>query len=223
MMRALKWTAGLVVDNFGWKLLALAVAFIIWGLVATEPELNTVTPVQLEYRNVPDGIEISSNPVTTVRLELRGPSGALRDLGGSVARPGVVLDMAGVQPGQRTFAIDDGAIKLPRGVRLVRAIPSEVRFDFERTASRDVPVNVRFTGQGDNGYVVARYEVSPSLAMIVGPASHVKAVTYATTDPLDVLKVTGNVDFQVNAFVNDDFVRFQSPTLVTVAVTMKKK
>ena len=74
MMRALKWLGGLVVGNMGWKLLSLALAFTIWALVATEPELNTVTPVQLEYRNVPDGLEISSNPVSTVRLELRGPS-----------------------------------------------------------------------------------------------------------------------------------------------------
>lgn len=224
MMRALKWMGGLVVGNIGWKLLSLVLAFTIWALVATEPELNTVTPVQLEYRNVPDGLEISSNPVSTVHLELRGPSGALRDLGvNGVARPGIVLDMSGAQPGQRTFPIDDGAVRLPRGLRLVRAIPSEVRFEFERSASRTVPVSVRFTGQGDNGYVVAHYEVSPNTAEIVGPASHVSRIAFATTDPVDVSALAGPSEFHVNAFVNDDFVRFQSPTLVTVTVTMKKQ
>ena len=224
MMRALKWMGGLVVGNLGWKLLSLAIAFTIWALVATEPEINTVTPVQLEYRNVPGDLEISSEPVSTVRLELRGPSGALRDLGANgVARPSIVLDMGSVQPGQRTFTIGDGAVKLPRGVRLARAIPSEVRFEFERRATRSVPVSVRFTGQGDNGYVVARYDVSPKLARIVGPGSHVNRIVAATTDPVDVSAVVGSSEFRVNAFVNDDFVRFQSPSLVTVTVTMKKK
>jgi hypothetical protein len=224
MMRALKWLGGLVVGNFGWKLLSLAVAFTIWTVVSTEGELNMVTPVQLEYRNVPDNLEISSDPVSTVRLELRGPSEALRDMGANgVARPGIVLDMGSVQPGQRTFPIDDGAVKLTRGVRLVRAIPSEVRFEFERRATRSVPVSVRFTGQGDNGYVVARYEVSPKQAWIVGPSSHVGRVAFATTDPVDVSSLAGTAEFSVNAFVNDDFVRFQSASLVTVTVTMRRK
>jgi hypothetical protein len=224
MMRALKWLGGLVVGNIGWKLLSLALAFTIWAMVATEPELNTVTPVQLEYRNVPDGLEISSNPVSTVRLELRGPSVALRDLGANgIARPGIVLDMSGVQPGQRTFTIDDGAVKLPRGVHLVRAIPSEVRFEFERTASRTIPVTVRFAGPGANGYVVARYEVTPSALRIAGPASHVRGIAAATTDPVDISTLAGSSEFRVNAFVNDDYVRFQSPSLVTVTVTTKKQ
>ena len=223
MMRALKWMGGLVVGNFGWKLLSLAIAFTIWALVATEPELNTVTPVQLEYRNIPDDLEISSEPVSTVRLELRGPSGALRDMGvNGVARPSIVLDMSGVQSGQRTFPIGDGAVKLARGVHLVRAVPSEVRFEFERSAIRNVPVSVRFTGQGENGYVVARYDVSPKMAQIVGPASHVSRIGAATTDPVDVSKAVGLSEFHVNAFVNDDFVRFRSSSVVTVTVTMRK-
>jgi YbbR domain-containing protein len=223
MMRALKWFGGVVVGNIGWKLLSLFLAFTIWAMVATEPELNTVTPVQLEYRNVPDGLEISSNPVSTVRLELRGASGALRDLGANgVARPGIVLDMSDVQPGQRTFTIDDGAVRLPRGVRLVRAIPSEVRFEFERSATRTIPIVVRFAGQGNDGYVVDRYKVMPDTAEIVGPASHVKNIAAAATDPVDVSALTGPSEFRVNAFVNDDYVRFQSSSLVTVTVTMKK-
>jgi YbbR domain-containing protein len=224
MKRGLKWLGGLVVQNLGWKVLSLATAFTIWALVATEPELNTVTPVQLEYRNVPDDLEISSEPVSIVRLELRGPSGALRDLGvNGVARPSIVLDMSSVQQGQRTFTIGDGAVKLARGLRLVRAIPSEVRFEFERRAARSVPVSVRFAGQGDNGYVVSRYDVSPKVARIVGPSSHVSRITAVTTDPVDVSTVVGSSEFHVNAFLSDDFVRFQSPPLITVTVTMKRK
>jgi hypothetical protein len=224
MKRGFKRISSLVLGNLGWKLLSLAAAFTIWALVATEPELNTVTPAQLEYRNVPDDLEISSNPVTAVRLELRGSSGALSDLGASgVARPNIVLDMGGVQPGQRTFPIDDGAVKLPRGVRLVRAIPSEVRVEFERRARGSVPVVVRFQGQGANGYVVAHYSVSPKTADIVGPASQVSRVSAATTDPVDVSSLTGSAEFRVNAFLDNDFVRFESPAQVAVSVTMKKK
>jgi YbbR domain-containing protein len=224
MTRTLKRIASWTVGNLGWKILSLAVACTIWALVATEPELNTVTQVQLEYRNVPDDLEISSNPASTVRLELRGPSGALSDFGSTgVARPSVILDMSSVQPGQSTFPIDGSVVKLPRGVRLVRAIPSEVRFDFERRATRTVPVTVRFEGQDANGYVVAHYSASPATAKIQGPSSHVRRVNAALTDPVDVADVVGTKQFRVNIFVDDDFVSFQSASTVTVTVTMKKK
>jgi YbbR domain-containing protein len=224
MMRALKWAARLVARNFGWKVLSLAIAIAIWTMVASEPEMNTFAPVQVEFKNLPDGLEIASEPVNTIELELRGPSGTLRDLGtGGVARPSVALDMTGVRPGQRTFSIGDGNVKLPRGLRLVRAIPSEVRFDFELSEKRLVPVSVRFAGEGKNGYVVARYEVSPKEVGIVGPSSRVARIAAAVTDPVDVSEAVGSGEFRVNAFVNDANVRFQTSSQVSVTVTMRKK
>ena len=128
MSHPLKRTAGVIFQNFGWKLLSLAVAVVIWALVASEPELATFATVRLEYKNMPEDLEISSDPVETVVLELRGPSGELR---GDAMRPAVVLDLAGVTRGPRTFTIGDGNIRLARRVRLVRSIPPAVHLKFE--------------------------------------------------------------------------------------------
>src|SRR6516165_8895667 len=168
-MRALRW----VTDNFLWKVLALAAAVAIWMLVASEPELSTFATVRLEFKNLPEDLEIGSEPVSAVSLELRGPSGEMRSVSGEPygmgsVRPAVILDMTGVQPGERTFPIGDGNVRLARGVRLVRAIPSEVRFLFEYHATRSVPVSPRFSGLG-NGYVPALVTVQPSHVEIAGP------------------------------------------------------
>jgi YbbR domain-containing protein len=218
----MQWTLGLLTHNFWWKLLALAIAFTIWVLVANEPELSTFTTVRVAYRNVPDNLEISSAPTETVTLELRGPAGELRGVGES-RTPAVVLDMSNVEPGQRTFEIGDGNVTLARGVRLVRAIPSAVRFEFDRREDRMIPVRARFTGEGANGYVVGRYTVSPGSIPITGPASRVARVDAAITDPVDVSSAVGTFQLRVNAFVPDSYVRFQSPPQVVVAVVMKKK
>ncbi len=224
MTKALKWTRALLLEHFGWKLLSLGIAVVIWALVASEPELTTLATVRLEYKNLPDDLEISSATVDTVRLELRGPSGELRDLGESGGlHPAVILDMSAVQPGQRTFTIDGGNVKLSRGVRLVRTIPAEVRFEFERRVARTVPVVVRFTGEGQNGYAIANKEVDPPELRIVGPASRVSRTTAAVTDPVDVSSVVGSSEFRVNAFVEDSYVRFETSPQVRVTVTMKKK
>ena len=224
--RALKWMLGLVFQNFWWKVLSLAIAFAIWAMVASEPEMETSVSVPLEYRDLPDGVEISDviPSSNTVSLELRGPSGELRSLGQNGGlRPGVVLDMAGVRPGQHTFTIGMGDVKLPHGVRLVWARPSVVRFDFDLHANRSVPVSVHFVNEGERGYVVAGYKVTPPYLTIAGPNSHVQKITSVVTDPVDVSNVVGTSEFRVNAFVNDSYVRFESPPQVTVAVTMKKK
>ena len=221
MIRAFKVIGALLFENLAWKLLALVVAVVIWALVASEPELATFATVRLEYKNLPGDLEISSDPVTSVVLELRGPSGELRGIGETL-RPAVVLDMATVRPGQRTFMVADGNVKLARGVSLVRSIPSEVRFNFEERRSRFVPVQVRFTGEGQNGYAIAHYQLTPTLVEVAGPKSRVARIVAASTDPVDVSSVVGSSEFRVNAFVDDPFVRFATSPLVAVVVTMRK-
>jgi hypothetical protein len=223
MTRFLKTVFGLIFDRAGWKLLSLAAAIAIWALVASEPELSTFVSTQVEYKNLSPDIEISSNPVTTVLLELRGPSGELQGLGGEGVHPQIILDLSSARPGQHTYAIDNSSVKLPRGVRLVGELPAQVHFDFETRAHRTVPVQVRFTGEGHNGYVVSSEEVTPAREDIEGAASHVAAEGEVVTDPVDVSDVVGTTTFRVNAFASDPFVHIKSSPQVTVTVTMKKK
>lgn len=223
VLRALQWLWTLVSRNIGWKLLSLAMAVVLWALVASEPEFSTFATVQLAYKNLPDDLEIASEPVPSIALELRGASGLLRGIGEGGVRPAVILEMSSVLPGERTFTIGDGNVKLSRGVRLVRAIPSQVRFTFDRRLIRRVPVVVRFNGEGAHGYAVAGQEVDPRELSIVGPASHVSRILAASTDPVDVSNVVGASQFRTNAYVNDPYIRFQSSPQVTVTVTMRKR
>jgi len=217
------WTLRLIFENIGWKLLSLAAAATIWAMVATEPELSTFASAPVEYKNLPNDLEVASTPLTSVLLELRGPSGQLGGTSESGLHPQVILDMSAAVPGQRTFTVEDGAVKLPRGVRLVGAVPSQVRLVFERRTDASVPVTVPVTGEGHDGYYVASQNVQPGRLEIVGPASHVARVTQAVTDAVDVSQVVGTSQFRVNAFLNDPYVRFQSSPQVEVTITMKKK
>jgi YbbR domain-containing protein len=221
MKRAWKRISGLVLQNIGWKLLSLAIAVLIWALVASEPELSTFVTVRVEYKNLADDLEISSEPVSGVVLELRGPSQELP--GATDVRPRVVLDMSNARTGERTYTIGENTVRLPVGVRLIRAIPSEVRFHFEPRRTRTVPVEVRFVGQGQNGYEVAHAEVIPIEVLIVGPRSRVARVNSAVTDQIDVSNVVGVSQFHVNLLVEDPYVRLEGPAEATVQVTMKKK
>jgi YbbR domain-containing protein len=222
VIRPLKWIRDLLFQNLGWKLLSLTIAVVIWALVATEPELATFANVRLEYKNLPEGLEISSEPVSSVVLELRGPSGALRGTGEAI-HPAVVIDMSDAESGERTFSIGDRNVKVMRGVRLVRAIPSEVRFHFEPRRMHQVPVHARFINEGQNGYVVAEYHVDPPEMEITGPRSRVARIAAVAADPIDLANTTDTSQFHVNVFTEDSLVRFLSTPEVVVTVTMKKK
>jgi YbbR domain-containing protein len=219
----MKWgkiLLGLVTRNPGWKLLSLAIAVAVWGVVANEPELSTFTTAGIEYKNLPEGLEISSDPVTTVKLELRGPSGQLRGVSDGTS-PEVILDMSDVRAGERTFPIGDGNVRLVRGVQLVRAIPSAVRIRFERHAQRTVKVAPRFR-EGD-GFEVASFIVKPDSVAIAGPASHVAQIGTVATDQVNVPGRVGEFEFPVDTVVDDPFVRFPDVSRVTVTVTVRKK
>jgi YbbR domain-containing protein len=211
---------GFLTENLGWKLLSLAAALVLWFFVASEPELATLHSVPVEYKGVPDDLEISSSFVENVFLEMRGPAGRLRDL--SDTRPAVVLDFSTVhEPGERTFTIDQSHAILPRGIQVVRAIPTQLRFRFERRIFRDVPVEVRLSPPHD-GYV-ATYQVSPAKLTVTGPASSVLRTHAVVTDPIDISGVISRGQFRVNTYLVEPQVRFQSSSQVTVQVVVKTK
>jgi len=215
--------ARLVSHNFWWKVLALAIATLIWASVASEPELSTFATARVEYKNLSDDLELSSEAVTQIVLELRGPAGELRGLGDGGQHPGAILDMSNAVPGERTFPIGAANVRLSRGVHLVRAIPSQVRIAFEQRLERSVPVVVRFRGENHDHYRVASATAEPPRLAILGPQSHVAHVNSVLTDPVDVSSLTTTGRFQVNAFAGDSFVRFRSTPAVTVTVTMTKE
>src|SRR5579863_7164388 len=143
-----------ITRNLIWKLFALAAAFGVWLNVANEPDLATIVSVPVEYNHFPKDLEISSDIVETIDLEARGPAGQLRNLHDS--RIAAIVDFAGVTaPGERTFTLTAAELQLPRGIDLIRTIPAQLRFKFERRATRFVPVEVPFSGKLPQGFSLA--------------------------------------------------------------------
>jgi YbbR domain-containing protein len=212
---------GILTHNIGWKLLSLAAAVLIWISVASEPELATLQSVPVEYKGVPENLEISSDVRESVTLEMQGPAGRLRDMAG--ARPAVVLDFSSVhQPGERTFDLDARNVTLPRGIQFVRVIPAQLKYTFESRALREVPVEVHLSPPHP-GYVVVSDEAIPPKLAVIGPASAIGRTPSVTTDPVDISGVIGSAQYRVNTYLPERLARFQGPSHVTVRVVVKKK
>ena len=211
----------LLTRNAGWKLFSLLVSLLLWFAFARDPEMGAFVAVPVEYRGMPDDLEISSDLVESVSVDLRGPSEKIANF--SAAKSAVVLDFAGIhKPGERTFQIDEQNISVPSGMRLERAIPAQIRLQFEQRTQLAVPVQVRFSGAAPKGYQLDHYNVAPEQLTVVGPESRVKKIEYAVTDPVDLSSVVSESEFHVNAFVGDPHVRFEKPVKISVKVYMER-
>jgi diadenylate cyclase len=206
--------------NLLWKLLALVAAFGVWLNVANEPDLATIVSVPVEYNHFPKDLEISSDIVETIDLEARGPSGQLRSLHDS--RIAAIIDFASVKAaGERTFTVTGAELKLPRGIELIRTIPAQLRFTFERRATRSVSVDVRFSGKLPPGFSMAGIDIDPPQLRIAGPESHVLGSGKLVSDPFDLTNVYGDVAQTLSVYAAESEVRILNTPQVRVKIRVR--
>ena len=213
-----KWFFG----NLGWKLLSLAVATVLWLIVAREPELATSINVPVEYKNIPDDLDISSGIPDRVYLEVRGsPLRLTRD---NLQDAAIVLDLSTVtKAGERTFTVRETNVKLPSGVSFYKAVPSQITLRFDQLVSKTVPIRPKFATGPPTGYAIVASAFNPPTARITGPESRVRSIDAVTTDPIDLSNVVGKTEMRVHVSVGDPQVRLRSDPQVHFKVTLEKR
>jgi len=114
-----------VLHNWGLKLLALAISFLLWTTYTAEPISEVGYPLPLEFINVPKDLEISGDPPAQVQVRVRGRSALLRRL--SRADLGITVDLAGHGAGETRIELTPDLVSAPYGATVVRVSPGEVR------------------------------------------------------------------------------------------------
>src|SRR5712692_2036433 len=94
-----------VLSNWGLKLLALAISFLLWATYTSAPPAEMGYLVPLEFNNISRELEISGDVPTQVHVRLRGRSALLR----------------------RLTPLTPEQIATPYGATVVRLTPSQVR------------------------------------------------------------------------------------------------
>ena len=209
-----------VFHNFSLKVLSLGVAVLLWVAVTRDPVAEVALNVPVEFHNAPEHLEISSETIPQVQVRVRGPVRSLRDISASDVH--AVIDMANVQPGERTYDLSPARIHVPDGVQVVQAVPSQIRISFDRRETRQVEVKPRVIGTFASGYRIQQVTAVPEMVTIVGPTTHVRGVEAAITDPVDASGVVGTATFVSHAYVSDPLVRLANPTPIRVTVTTDK-
>ncbi|MBU0717534.1 MAG: diadenylate cyclase, partial [Planctomycetes bacterium] len=136
----------LLVENSGLKATAVLVACAAWFLVSFEAETVQKTfVVPVEYRNLPDTMDIDDAAPTEARITLTGFERAFNLLAPSTLK--VSLDMNKVEEGPQQIVIDESHIKLPSNLALFRSAPRIVEFGVHTWVRARVGVEPRTEGR----------------------------------------------------------------------------
>jgi YbbR domain-containing protein len=202
--------------HLGLKILAIALASVLWLTVAGEHVVERSLRAPLAVRNLPGALEIVGDLPAAVDVRVRGSSAQLSriDPGEVVA----MLDLTTARVGTRLFHLRTDEVRVPYGIEVAQVMPPTLSLSIEKSVRRTVPIVPATDGSPAPGFVVGRMVAEPATVEIVGPESRVREVSAATTEPLEIDGKSERVRDVVTVGVADSAVRLSEPASATVVV-----
>jgi len=206
--------------HLGLKLVSLALAILLWFVVAGEKTSEIGLTVPVELQNLSKDLEVVGEPLDTVEVRLRATPAILRRLN----REDVSLrvDLGGATEGEHYFHLTEQTLRRPFGVGVVRLNPASLTLDLEGTLVRDLPIRARVVGTPAAGFEVAEVGSQPATVRLAGPRSRVQALTSVFTEAVSVEQARQNVASSVNVGIGDPLVRIQGDPRVRVTVHVRE-
>lgn len=209
---------GLLLDNWGLKLLSLAFAVLLWMFVVGEKRSEVSLSLPLELTRVPQHMVIVSRVPEAIRVRLNGPRSLLA--GVNPNQLVVRLDLDGIQPGISGFEILPSRLNLPRGVEVTYISPSVITLEADVKARKVVPVRPRLRGNPAEGFEVAAVRADPDEVEVEGAERVVRQLREIPTDLLDVTGLDGSLARPVELAFPDPSLRAPAKGTVRVEVTI---
>lgn len=208
--------------HLGLKIVSVSLAALIWLLVSGEQVVERALRIPIEFTNLPPQLELVGETPNVVDVRVRGSSGALARV--ATGELVAVLDLRSARAGRRLFHLTGADVRAPFGVEVVQVAPSSLPMSFEPSGTRVVRVVPEIEGNPAPGFAIGTVTAEPETVEVVGPASNVKGLTEAITEPVSVEGATAPITESVTVGVADPAVRLREPVnaRVTVAVGATK-
>jgi YbbR domain-containing protein len=187
------------------KVMAVALATLLWLTVAGDHLVERSMRVPLEFRNLPQTLEIVGDPPAAVDVRLRGSSALLGRI--EPREIVAVLDLGTARPGSRMFHLRNDEVRSPYGVEVAQVVPGTIALEMEKSIRRTVPVVPALDGEPAPGFILGKTTVDPSMVEVAGPESRLRRLTGATTEPVDVGGARARVNDVVTVGIADSAVR----------------
>jgi YbbR domain-containing protein len=132
------------------------------------------------------------------------------------------IDLAGSQPGERTFDLSGRHIRTLQELSVVQIVPSQLHLDLDLRETRELEIRARVMGSFAQGLQVARATAEPARITVTGPKRHVDTLEEALTDPVDASGTMHRGVFMTHVYLSDPLVQVLNPSPVQVTVIMER-
>jgi YbbR domain-containing protein len=173
-------------DNWKLKLLALALAVLLWVVVSADQVTSNWIPVPLEVQVTDPAYRLIRGTVPDeVEVRFTGPGRDFLDL--AIRRSPLTLTISDVTDTVEVFDLDPGMVRVPNqlSVNPQDVRPGTISLRFVRLEERLVPVRVRVRNQlGSEWTLVDSLDVEPSTIRVRGTLGLVDDITALRTEPM---------------------------------------
>lgn len=210
----------LLLENVGLKITAVFLSVILWIFVTSRGQSEIALDVPIEFKGIPQGMEIASQSDKVVSLNLRGQERILKKI--RPADISVSLDFSKAKPGENTYYIHREDVRIPYAISVSNINPSSVKVLIEETARKTVKVVPVIVGEPEEGFAVKSVIVNPQQVEIEGIKREIRRVSTLKTEPCDVTGMNETFSQDVRLDLTGRNVRAKNPS-VTVQVVIGKK
>lgn len=166
---------GLPNKNLAAKIFCLIMAVVLWLYVMNEqnPAIEASFTVPLEVKNLAANYTLIDAP-ETVRVKVRGARSIIAAITGSDIS--AYVDMKGITEGRHSVKI--GAV-VPSSLELVEINPDKVVLRIDTATSRNIPVEIKYTGALPPGMNLGKVVINPETVTVEGPKSLLDLISKA--------------------------------------------
>src|SRR4030042_3516539 len=154
----------IILENLGLKLTAVFLSIVLWIFVTSRGQSEISFDVPIEFKDIPQGLEIVTHSVKVISLNMRGQERLLKNI--KPADISVSLDLSKAKKGEGTYYVHREDIRLPHAITVSNFNPSNVKVTTEETVKKTVKVIPIVTGDPERGFSVKFVSVIPPIVEI---------------------------------------------------------
>lgn len=174
----------MLMENWPFKLLAVAIAIALWAVVATREQGLVSAAVPIEYVGLAPDLILAGAPRGSADVDVAVGRWAWARFRPDALRLRVDLSRAG--EGERLVPVSAEDVHAPPGVRVRRVDPSRLHLRLARAAEATLRVVAVVRGTPAPGHRVTAVRVDPIAVLVKGPRSTIDARDSVQTAPVDV-------------------------------------
>lgn len=170
--------------HWPFKLLALAIAVTLWGVMASRERRVVSASVPIEYVGLSRDLALADAPREAAEVHLAVARWAVPRFGVDGLR--VRVDLTGASEGERFVAVSADDVRKPPGVRVRRVHPAHFRLRLVQAIEATLRVVPLVSGAPAPGHRVTAVRVHPIAVLVRGPRSTIETRESVSTTPVDV-------------------------------------